>query len=106
MEQTKEFLMEQQFLDVNKAADYLARNLKSTRGFVKASLRRKAGTGEIPAGKVHGVWYFPQAVLDQIVQQENAAFGDVISMQASYQRLKPNQIDQKMDQIRRGGVGS
>ena len=98
--------MDQKCLNVDEAAKYLAENLESTRGFVKASLRRKAGSGEIPAGKVHGVWYFPQAVLDQIVQQENAAFGDVISMQASYQRLKPNQIDQKMDQIKRGGGGS
>lgn len=93
-------LLKQDILNVRDAANYLEERLKSTRGWVIGSLRRKASQNEIPSLKIDGVWCFHTRVLDQIVEQQNARYQDLEVAADKYRRMTQDEVSARMEEIR------
>lgn len=92
--------MKHDILDVREAANYLKERLKSTRGWVIGSLRRKASQKEITALKIDGVWHFHTRILDQIIEQQNARY-DYLELEADRIRgMTQDEVSARMEQIR------
>ena len=92
--------MNSEIVNVREAATYLKERLKSTRGWVIGSLRRKASQNEIPSLKIDGVWHFHTRVLDQIIEQQNARYEDLEVAADKYRGLTQDEVSARMEQIR------
>ena len=93
-------LLKSEIVNVREAATYLKERLKSTRGWVIGSLRRKASQNEIPSLKIDGVWHFHTRVLDQIIEQQNARYEDLEVAADKYRGLTQHEVSARMEQIR------
>ena len=93
-------LLNSEIVNVREAATYLKERLKSTRGWVIGSLRRKASQNEIPSLKIDGVWHFHTRVLDQIIEQQNARYEDLEVAADKYRGLTQHEVSARMEQIR------
>ena len=87
-------------MNVDDAAKYLEERLKSTRGWVKNSLRRKAGANQIDAEKIDGVWFFHSKVLDQIIEQQNTRFDGLEARADRIRGMTQDEVSARMEQIR------